>query len=100
MTAPQGRLRLADALALSAIGLRARRVRSALSALGIAIAIAALVAVLGIAQSSKADLLARLGAEGNLLTVAAGQTFTGNPTPLPLSAEAMIAGSCAVPATL
>jgi putative ABC transport system permease protein len=91
MTAPQGRLRLADALALSAIGLRARRVRSALSALGIAIAIAALVAVLGIAQSSKADLLARLGAEGNLLTVAAGQTFTGNPTPLPLSAEAMIA---------
>jgi len=50
MTAPQGRLRLADALALSAIGLRARRVRSALSALGIAIAIAALVAVLGIAS--------------------------------------------------
>ena len=90
MTAPQGRLRLADALALSAIGLRARRVRSALSALGIAIAIAALVAVLGIAQSSKADLLARLGAEGNLLTVAAGQTFTGNPTPLPLTAESMI----------
>ena len=75
------RLRATDAVALGATGLRARRVRSALSALGIAIAIAALVAVLGIAESSKADLLAQLGAEGNLLTVASGQTFDGTPTP-------------------
>jgi putative ABC transport system permease protein len=58
--------------------------------LGIAVAIAALVAVLGIAASAKADLLAQLGAEGNLLTLAAGQTFTGNPTPLPATAERMI----------
>jgi putative ABC transport system permease protein len=65
-------------------------VRSALSALGIAVAIAALVAVLGIAASAKADLLAQLGAEGNLLTLAAGQTFTGNPSPLPATAEQMI----------
>ena len=84
------RMRAADALALGALGLRARKVRSALSVLGIAIAIAALVAVLGIAASSKAALLDQLGAEGNLLTVAAGQTFTGNPTPLPATAEAMI----------
>jgi putative ABC transport system permease protein len=88
---PRGRLRLADALALSVVGLRARRVRSALSALGVAIAIAALVAVLGLAASSKADLLAQLGEEGNLLTVASGQTFTGNPMPLPTTAESMIA---------
>jgi putative ABC transport system permease protein len=91
MNGPRGRLRLVDGLALGVVGLRARRMRSALSALGVAIAIAALVAVLGIAASSKADLLAQLGEEGNLLTVAAGQTFTGNPTPLPTSAESMIA---------
>jgi putative ABC transport system permease protein len=84
-------MRMADGLALGVTGLRARRVRSCLSALGIAIAIAALVAVLGIAASSKADLLAQLGAEGNLLTIASGQTFAGNPTPLPPTASAMIA---------
>jgi putative ABC transport system permease protein len=61
MTGPRGRLRLADGLALGVVGLRARRMRSALSALGVAIAIAALVAVLGIAASSKADLLTELG---------------------------------------
>lgn len=83
-------LRVADAIALGALGLRARRVRSALSALGIAVAIAALVAVLGIAASAKADLLAELGAEGNLLTLAAGQTFSGNPSPLPSTAESMV----------
>ena len=86
----QSTLRPVDALALGVIGLGARRLRSALSALGIAVAIAALVAVLGIAASAKADLLAQLGDEGNLLTVAAGQTFAGNPTPLPTTAEGMI----------
>jgi putative ABC transport system permease protein len=87
----RSRVNAVDALVLGGLGLRARKVRSALSVLGIAIAIAALVAVLGIAASSKAALLNQLGAEGNLLTVAAGQTFTGNPTPLPATAEAMIA---------
>jgi putative ABC transport system permease protein len=86
----RSRLRAADALALGAVGVRARRVRSTLSALGIAVAIAALVAVLGIAASAKADLLAQLGSEGNLLTLAAGQTFSGNPSPLPATAESMI----------
>ncbi|OJV81489.1 MAG: hypothetical protein BGO37_05975 [Cellulomonas sp. 73-92] len=92
-TTPAGRrsrVRLADALGVGAAGLRARRMRSTLSAFGIAISISALVAVLGIADSSKADLLAQLGAEGNLLTVAAGQTFDGSPTPLPATAESMI----------
>jgi putative ABC transport system permease protein len=86
----RSRLRPRDALALGGVGLRARRGRSALSALGIAVAIAALVSVLGIAASAKANLLAQLGAEGNLLTLAAGQTFTGNPTPLPVTAEQMV----------
>ena len=86
----RSRLRLRGAFGLGVLGLRARRVRSALSALGIAVGIAALVAVLGIAASAKADLRAQLGAEGNLLTLAAGQTFTGNPSPLPATAEQMI----------
>lgn len=84
------RLRPADALATGTSGLRARRVRATLSALGIAIAIAALVAVLGIAESSKAQLLDQLGEQANLLTVATGQTFDGNPTPLPATAQTMI----------
>jgi putative ABC transport system permease protein len=86
----RSRLRPVDMVTLGALGVRARRVRSALSALGIAVAIAALVAVLDIAAAAKADLLTQLGAEGNLLTVAAGQTFSGSPAPLPPTAEAMI----------
>jgi putative ABC transport system permease protein len=79
-------------LALGALlGLRARRLRTALSGLGIAIGIAAAVAVLGISASSRANLLAQLGAEGNLVTVTAGQTFDGSPAALPLTAEPMIA---------
>ncbi|WP_406045684.1 ABC transporter permease [Micromonospora sp. NBC_00898] len=85
------RLRLPDAIALASVGLRARRDRSALSALGIAIAIAAVVAVLGIAESSKADLLTQLGEQGNLLTVASAQATNGRTIPLPVTAEPMIA---------
>jgi putative ABC transport system permease protein len=66
-------------------------VRSALSALGIAIAIAAVVAVLGIAESAKADLITQLGEQGNLLTVASGQSVNGREVPLPVTAEPMIA---------
>ncbi|GAA2608538.1 ABC transporter permease [Paractinoplanes durhamensis] len=84
-------LRPADAIALATVGLRTRRARSALTALGIAIAVAAVVAVLGIAQSAKADLIAQLGEQGNLLTVASGESVNGRGVPLPLSAEPMIA---------
>jgi putative ABC transport system permease protein len=86
----RSRLRLADAVGVGTVGLRARRLRAALSMLGIAIAVAALVAVLGIAESSKAELLTELGEQGNLLAVASGKTFDGRPTPLPLTAETMI----------
>jgi putative ABC transport system permease protein len=72
------------------LGLRGRKPRAVLSALGIAFGIAAGVAVLGISASSRASLLAQLGAEGNLLTVSAGQTVDGTPAPLPLTAEPMI----------
>jgi putative ABC transport system permease protein len=87
----RSRLRAGDLVLGSVLGLRARKLRTALSGLGIAIGIAAAVAVLGISASSKADLLAQLGAEGNLVTVTAGQAFDGSPAPLPLTAEPMIA---------
>jgi putative ABC transport system permease protein len=80
-----------DLIVAGLLGLRSRKLRAALSALGIAIGIAAGVAVLGISASSKANLLSQLGAEANLLTVSAGQGADGSPVPLPLTAEAMIA---------
>ena len=88
---PRARLRAGDLILGGLLGLRARKLRTALSCLGIAIGIAAAVAVLGISASSRANLLAELGAEGNLVTVTAGQGFDGSPAPLPLTAESMIA---------
>ena len=83
-------MRAGDLLSGGLLVLRARKLRVALSALGIAIGIAAGVAVLGIAASSKANLLSELGAEANLLTVSAGQNDDGSPAALPLTAESMI----------
>jgi putative ABC transport system permease protein len=85
------RLGLRDLIVVGAGGLTTRRLRAGLSALGVAIGIAAIVAVLGISSSSKADLLAQLDRLGtNLLTVAPGQTFGGDTATLPLQAVGMI----------
>ncbi len=86
------RLRPGDLAALASIGLRTRKLRAALSALGIAIGVAAIVAVLGLAASSQAALLneiTRLGT--NLLTVTDGQTVSGGTAELPVAAPSMIA---------
>jgi putative ABC transport system permease protein len=65
--------------------------RSALSALGITIGIAALISVLGLSASGSADLIKELDKLGtNLLTVEAGQGFGATPTSLPEDAAAMI----------
>ncbi len=85
------RLRAGDLAALASIGLRTRKLRAGLSALGIAIGVAAIVAVLGLAASAQAALLneiARLGT--NLLTVTNGQTFSGTTAELPVTAPGMI----------
>ena len=55
------RLRPGDLAGLASVGLRTRKLRAALSALGIAIGVAAIVAVLGLASSSQAGLLAEIG---------------------------------------
>lgn len=73
-----------DTLRLATIGLRTRKLRAALSVLGISIGIASLVAVLAISETSKADLLAtieRLGTD--LLTVGPGESLFGDEAKLP-----------------
>jgi putative ABC transport system permease protein len=73
------------------VGLRTRRLRAGLSALGIAIGVAAIVAVLGLSASSQAGLLEEIDRLGtNLLTVTNGQSYAGKTAELPLTAPAMI----------
>lgn len=81
-----------DMFRIATVGLRSRRLRAALSALGIAIGIAAMVAVLGISESSRAELLSSLDRLGtNLLTIEAGTGFgLGSGEGLPTTAEAML----------
>jgi putative ABC transport system permease protein len=79
-----------DLLRVGSLGLRSRRVRALLSALGISIGIAAIVGVLGISRSSQAGLLAELGRLGNLLTVQPASTATGQQAELPVTAEGMV----------
>jgi putative ABC transport system permease protein len=80
-----------DLLRLSSVGLRTRKLRGALSALGIAIGVAAIVAVLGLSQSAESGLLAEIDALGtNMLTVSNGQTLFGQAAELPNQAPGMV----------
>ena len=80
----RSRLRLADVLRLGGTGIKARPTRAFLSALGIAIGIAAMISVVGISASSRAQLSAQLDSLGtNLLTATAGQDLFGNSSSLP-----------------
>ncbi len=80
-----------DLARTASVGLRTRKLRAGLSALGIAIGIAALVAVLGLSESSKSDLLAQLDRLGtNLLTVQAGGGIGLGQGVLPDAATAMV----------
>jgi putative ABC transport system permease protein len=82
---------VADVARVGAGGLRSRPMRVVLSALGIAIGIAAMVAVVGISASSREDLnrtLQRLGT--NLLTVSPGQSVLGADATLPDASVAMV----------
>ncbi|MFN2557294.1 MAG: ABC transporter permease [Nitriliruptorales bacterium] len=84
-------LRSVDLIRLGFAGIRRRRGRSVLTTLGIAIGIAAIVAVVGISASSRAQLLATLDRLGtNYLRVTPGQTLIGEDATLPETAAAMI----------
>ena len=85
-------LRPEDLGGLASVGLRTRKLRATLSALGISIGVAAIVAVLGLAaSSSSAGLLAEIAQLGtNLLTVTNGTSITGQPAELPITAPGMV----------
>ena len=90
-TIAPSRLAPADMIRAAGIGLRTRRLRSVLSALGIMIGIGAMVAVLGLSESSKSDLLAQLDQLGtNMLQVQASTGIGLGPGELPDDAPAMI----------
>lgn len=92
-TAPltPSRLHPADVVRTSVVGLRTRKLRAALSALGIMIGIASMVAVLGLSESSRSDLLARLDRLGtNLLRVRAGDGIGRGSGELPEDAAGMV----------
>jgi putative ABC transport system permease protein len=85
------RLSLRDVLRVGGAGLRTRPTRVFLSALGIAIGIAAMTAVVGISSSSRAELDRQLASLGtNLLTVGPGDTMFGDAATLPTESIAMI----------
>ncbi|GIJ72510.1 ABC transporter permease [Virgisporangium ochraceum] len=85
------RLGFRDGLRVASVGLRARPLRATLSALGIAIGTAAIVAVLGLSSSSQAGLLAEIARLGpNLLTVEPGTSLAGGDVHLPVEAPARI----------
>jgi putative ABC transport system permease protein len=86
------RLALKDLIRLGLVGPRTRRLRSALSALGIALGIASVVAVTGFSDSDQAHLLAGLDRLGsNMITVGPGMDVHGQTVELPLAAEKMLA---------
>jgi putative ABC transport system permease protein len=85
------RLRPADVARVGGAGLRTRPTRVFLSALGIAIGIAAMLAVVGISTSSREDLNRQLDALGtNLLTAGPGKSLFGDASHLPDAAIGMI----------
>ncbi|MEV4014380.1 ABC transporter permease [Nonomuraea angiospora] len=87
----RSKLRLYDLIPTGTLGLRTRRTRAVLSALGIAIGIASMVAVLGVTRSSESHLLAQLDRLGtNLLTVVNGDDLGGTEVALPATAAPML----------
>jgi putative ABC transport system permease protein len=87
----RARLPLSQLVSTAVQAFRTRKLRAALSALGIAIGIGAMVAVVGVSASAQANLLAEIDALGtNLLTVTPGQTFLGANEVLPDTAVPMI----------
>lgn len=91
MSSELSHLRPIDVANVGTLGLRARKARTVLTALGIAIGIAAMVAVLGITSSSDAQLEAELNALGpNLLEVTPGDSITGEEVVFPAETAEMI----------
>ena len=91
-TLQPSKIHFTDLLRAATIGIRTRKQRAALSAIGIMIGIAAMVAVLGLSQSSQAELIAQLERLGTNLLVVQPDAGLGRGTgTLPETATDMIA---------
>ncbi|MFI1995917.1 ABC transporter permease [Actinoplanes sp. NPDC020271] len=80
-----------DVFRLGVVGLRTRKLRAALSALGIAIGIATMLVVTGIPASSRQAVADRLAALGTNLLRVQPQSAGDQPAPLPAESVAMAA---------
>ena len=97
---PPSRIHLSDLVRTATVGIRSRKMRAGLSAIGIMIGIASIVGILGLSESSKSELLARLDRLGtNLLTVEPDGGFGRGDGNLPADAASMIARITPVEAT-
>ncbi len=87
----RSRLRLGDLLSVGSVGLRTRKLRTALSALGVSIGIAAMVGVLGLSESSRSDLREQIAALGtDLLTIEPSGGFGGGDQAFPEGASGAV----------
>lgn len=89
-TAAPARLALGDVLRLGLLGLRARKVRAVLSALGISLGIATMLVVTGIPASSQQALQNQITALGTNMLQAAPQPNQTPPVLLPTAASALV----------
>ncbi len=97
---PPSRIHLSDLVRTATVGIRSRKMRAGLSAIGIMIGIASIVGILGLSESSKSELLARLDRLGtNLLTVEPDAGFGRGDGNLPDDAASMISRITPVEAT-
>ena len=87
----RSRVRGRDLALLAGFGIRSRRLRAALAALGVAVGVGSMVAVLALTASSQAALVAQIQDLGtNLLTVQQGSGITGPERELPSTAALSI----------
>ncbi|MET9393167.1 ABC transporter permease [Streptomyces sp. NPDC006624] len=84
------RLAPSDLLGLGLLGLRTRRLRAALSALGISIGIATMVVVTGIPASSHRALMDEMSALGSNMLRAQSVSVQSRPVPLPEESVDMV----------
>ena len=97
---PPSRIHLSDLVRTATVGIRSRKMRAGLSAIGIMIGIASIVGILGLSESSKSELLARLDRLGtNLLAVEPDGGFGRGDGNLPADAASMISRITPVQAT-
>ena len=86
------RLHTGDLARVGFEGLRGRPLRAMLSALGLAVGVAAMVGLAGVSTVSRAGLIAQIRALGsNLLTASPGTSISGQASTFPDTAESMVA---------